>query len=268
MSWYLNDYKKLGNLRNRKSRKKRFAYPKVDLFNRRFALAIAHKHHAHVSAAHKLRWHCRFIFQNSNAVRTRDQLFVGFYWINQKPFQRFVQLSGIPPKTFTKWPYINITWTLKIQQLNAIECDEIYQMIRPSNDPEKNSVPVLEFIHNTELTASWWHTSRSLIATKLLSALVSHAPTCPEWNPLTKVVGSFGLYSKQMIGLGARRFSSGLFGFSANVQIQIKFRLNFHNQILTNFPDVWFTCHVICGALERCVTVRNGQLSAAIGRPW
>lgn len=97
----------------------------------------------------------------------------------------------------------------------------VYQIIRPSNDPEKNSVPVFELIHKTELTASWWHTSRSLIATKLFSARVSHAPTWPEWNPLTKLVESFGLYSKQIIGLGGFKFNNGVFGFSA-MEFQFK----------------------------------------------
>lgn len=50
-------------------------------------------------------------------------------------------------------------------------------MACPSEDPEKNSVPLFEFIQDTEFTASRWHTSRSLIPTGSLSALVSHEAT-------------------------------------------------------------------------------------------
>lgn len=101
----------------------------------------------------------------------------------------------------------------------------IYQITCPSNDPEKNSVPLLELIHKTELTAPRWQTSNSLMATRLLSARVSQQPTWPDSIPLASVVWSFGLYSKQTIELGGFNVSIGAFGFSGLKKKYLKIRM-------------------------------------------
>lgn len=51
------------------------------------------------------------------------------------------------------------------------------QITCPSDEPEKNSVPLFELIQDTDVTASRWHTSRSLIATGSFSVRVSQAAT-------------------------------------------------------------------------------------------
>lgn len=62
-------------------------YPKINFFHRRFALTVTNEYHSNICAAHKLRWHCRLIFQYIYAVGTSHHLLVGFYWIHQEPFQ-------------------------------------------------------------------------------------------------------------------------------------------------------------------------------------
>lgn len=73
-------------------------YPKINFFHWRFSFTITNEYHSNICTAHKLRWHCRLIFQHIYTVGPSHYLLVGFYWIHQKTFQWLIQLSRIPPK--------------------------------------------------------------------------------------------------------------------------------------------------------------------------
>lgn len=99
-----------------------------------------------------------------------------------------------------------------MSELNCIY--SLFMLTCPSVEAEKNSVPDLEFIHNTLRVGSLCDVANELSSTGSEPLLVSQNATCPLYMPLTRLCGSLGLYSRQQRGTLGCSTSSGLLGFS------------------------------------------------------